>query len=271
MDFGLRDWLLIIGPVFVIGVLLHGYLRMRANRNTLKMALDKSFMSRPGERFEEKEDDLPLLKAELPNGGARVRIIPQQTKLDLDQDVPVLMEPVEMGDQQIVAQRDEPVRVNVGKGQSIQATKADASPAKVEAAERPEHFVVVYVAAVDDPFEGQALLESLIELDMQFGEMSIFHRFDDGGESLFSLVNAVEPGTFDPAHMDQLQTPAVSLFMRTHELDRPLEVYDQMIDVAQTLAATLGGEVKDSSRSLMTPPTTARGRDEIRDYIQRYH
>ena len=43
MDFGLRDWLLILGPVFIAGILIHGYWRMRSNRSNLKMALDKSF------------------------------------------------------------------------------------------------------------------------------------------------------------------------------------------------------------------------------------
>ncbi|SVB13253.1 uncharacterized protein METZ01_LOCUS166107, partial [marine metagenome] len=44
VDFDLRQWLLILGPVIIIGVLLHGYLRMRAGQNELKMQLDKSFV-----------------------------------------------------------------------------------------------------------------------------------------------------------------------------------------------------------------------------------
>ena len=45
IEFGLRDWLLILGSVFIVAVLLHGYWRMRSNRSTLKMALDKSFLN----------------------------------------------------------------------------------------------------------------------------------------------------------------------------------------------------------------------------------
>jgi len=96
MDLGLREWLLILGSVFIIGILLHGYWRMRANRNSLKMALDKNFLSAPGDEVQ-IEDDLSMLKAELPNGGARVRKVPEQGALDLNEDVPVLMEPVELG------------------------------------------------------------------------------------------------------------------------------------------------------------------------------
>ena len=70
MDFDLRQWLLILGPLLVVGVLLHGYFRMRSSQNEIKMNLDKSFLSKSGE--EPADDDIKMLKAELPNGGARV-------------------------------------------------------------------------------------------------------------------------------------------------------------------------------------------------------
>ena len=90
MEFDLREWLLILGPVFIAVVLLHGYWRMRNGRNNLKMALDKNFLSQPG--GEDDIDDLTMLKAELPNGGARII---KAHDLDVSQDVPVLMEPAE--------------------------------------------------------------------------------------------------------------------------------------------------------------------------------
>ena len=92
MEFDLREWLLILGPVLIAVVLLHGYWRMRNGRNNLKMALDKNFLSQPG--GEDDVDDLTMLKAELPNGGARII---KAHDLDVSQDVPVLMEPPERG------------------------------------------------------------------------------------------------------------------------------------------------------------------------------
>ncbi|HKI73307.1 MAG TPA: cell division protein ZipA, partial [Pseudomonadales bacterium] len=265
MDLGLREWLLILGPVFIIIILVHGYIRMRASRNTLKMALDKSFMSSAG-HDPDTDEDISMLRAELPNGGARVRQVPEQKALNLDEDVPVLMEPVQMGGQKPDA-RHQAQEIEAQPEEHL-ADRAAVQPPSVSKpkAGRPEHFVVLYVTAEGAPFEGQALLESLVELDMQFGEMDIFHRLDAAGEPIFSLVNAVEPGTFDLASMDRLETPAVSLFMRAHELDEPLRTFDQMVLVAQSLADELGGEVKDTSRSVMTPQTIAHCREEIRDY-----
>ena len=98
MEFDVRDWLLVIGPVFIVGVLVHGYWRMRSNRNTLKMALDKTFLTDNGDLDDEDKHDLSYFKAELPNGGARLVSDPEQVALDLNEEVPVLMDPVEMGD-----------------------------------------------------------------------------------------------------------------------------------------------------------------------------
>ena len=259
MDFGLREWLLILGPLLIMVILVHGYLRMRSNRNTLKMALDKSFI---GSEPVRPDEDLSLLRGELPNGGARVRKIPEQGALDLQEEIPVLMEPVELGQEDRESEVDEPTSQPVEETDSIENGQPVPGP-------KPEHFVVLYVTATGEPFHGQALLEALVELDMQFGEMDIFHRPGGNGRPLFSLVNAIEPGTFEIASMDRLRTPAVSLFMRAHELDAPVEVFDEMVSFAQALADELGGEVKDDSRSVLTPQTIEHCREEIRAYQHR--
>ena len=70
MGFDLKQWLLVLVSMILVGVLVKGYIRMRASRNRIQMKLDKSFVSRVGEST--KVDDSSLLKAELPNGGSRV-------------------------------------------------------------------------------------------------------------------------------------------------------------------------------------------------------
>ena len=65
MGFDLKQWLLVLVSMILVGVLVKGYIRMRASRNRIQMKLDKSFVSRVGEIT--KVDDSNLLKAELPN------------------------------------------------------------------------------------------------------------------------------------------------------------------------------------------------------------
>ena len=308
MDFDLRQWLLILGPVFIFGVLLHGYLRMRAGQNNIRMKLDKGFLSQPGEQAD--PNDLNMFKAELPNGGARVI----NGLDDESDDVPVLRESVELprsvaapiderANERINARADESVhespidesieelieegfeqpvmaaetlpelptevfeepQVEITVGKAPPARKLE-TPDETPAIEKPEKFVVINVLALDEPFPGQGLLELLLESDMTFGEMNIFHRLDDEGNSQFSLANAVEPGTFDVATMDNFSTPGVTLFLRVHELPEPLTVLEELLNVAEAIAREFNGEVRDDTRSVMTPQTIEHCRQSIREF-----
>ena len=295
MDFDLRQWLLILGPIFIIGVLMHGYFRMRSGQNEIKMKLDPSFLSRQGE--DHVVDELSLFKAELPNGGARLldskagAVIPGN-------DVPLLTDSVELPSMSATSSVDlpktdplpaftpEPISEpeEPAIDHSVDEAPAKAPPArkapKIEedqSAEetaapirKPEMFVVIYVLALDEPFLGQGLVEVLLDSGMIFGEMDIFHQLDDRGEQLFSLASAVEPGTFNLSSLDQFSTPGVSLFMRVHELEAPLQVLDSMLSVANMVAQELNGEVRDETRSVMTPQTIEHCRQSLTEFLYKH-
>ncbi len=277
--FGLRDWLLIFGPLLIIGILLHGYWRMQVSRNSLKMKLDKSFVSDLKESGDET-DELALLRAELPNGGARVLSPTEQTSLNLDDDVPVLMNVAEQQEASEAESSEqdevtEPELTATQVKQEPEARPAEEEVAQVQAARAlpanlPEQYVVINVMAVNAPFKGQELLDLLLEQKMVLGEMNIFHRMS-GDQTLFSLMNAVEPGSFDLATMGEVETPAVSMFMRVHELHQPIRVFEQMLHVAASVAEQLGGEVRDESRSVMTTQTIEHCRQQLQDYMLKHH
>lgn len=258
MDFDLRQWLLILGPAFVVGVLLHGYLRMRAGQNGLRMKLDKNFLSGPGE--ERDLDDLNLLKAELPNGGARV------TPVDELDEVPVLTESV-LTEPALTEPEERAPSVSEVEPEPV---AAEVSEPVRERAPEAEKFVVIHVLSLDHQFAGQPLLELLLDAGMTFGDMDIFHRLNQAGDQQFSLANAVEPGTFKMATIDQFTTPGVTLFMRVHELSEPLKVLDEMLSVADAIALELGGEVRDETRSVMTPQTIEHYRQSVQEFQFKY-
>lgn len=285
MDFDLRQWLLILGPIFIVGVLLHGYFRMRSGQNEIKMTLDRSFMGTSG--VGEDVDELRMFKAELPNGGARIIEIEEDAGIPGD-DVPTLIESVELPSTS-AATSVEPTKADVvAKAPKVQtpepipqpAAPAKAPPARkavkvdkdqtveetVTSTRKPEKFVVIYVLTLDEPFLGQKLVDILQDSGMSFGEMDIFHQLDDNAVQLFSLASAVEPGTFNLASIDQFSTPGVSLFMRVHELAAPLQVLDSMLSVANTIAQELNGEVRDETRSVMTPQTIEHCRQSITNF-----
>ena len=100
--------------------------------------------------------------------------------------------------------------------------------------------------------------------------MNIFHRIGKDGTPEFSLASAVEPGTFDLTKLASQEIPGVTMFMHVHKLVDPEAVYDKMLLVADTIAAELGGLIKDESRSVITAQTIEHCRQEIRDFHFRH-
>ena len=299
MDFDLRQWLLILGPIFIIGVLLHGYFRMRSGQNDIKMKLDRRFLSKQGEG--DDVDDLSLFKAELPNGGARL-LDSKASPVIPGNDAPLLMDSVELPSMSATSSPDSPETDSPSAftpepgpepiaepEESVVDHSVDDAPAKAPPARqapksqadqsveevavpirKPEMFVVIYVLALDEPFLGQGLVEVLLNSGMTFGEMDIFHQLDDEGAQLFSLASAVEPGTFNLSSLDEFSTPGISLFMRVHELAAPLQVLDSMLSVANRVAQELNGEVRDETRSVMTPQTIEHCRQSLTEFLYKH-
>ena len=137
-------------------------------------------------------------------------------------------------------------------------TAAESAPARAE-----EAIIVINVLATGEPFAGPALGELLAERGLVFGEMDIFHRMQ-GEERRFSLASAIEPGTFDLEALDSFETQGVTLFMTLKECRGPLGAFNDMLDLAKTIAERLGGEVCDRHRNPMTLQTLARCRESIR-------
>ncbi|MEL0066430.1 MAG: cell division protein ZipA [Gammaproteobacteria bacterium] len=287
MDFDLRQWLMILGPVFIIGVLLHGYLRMRAGQNQIRMKLEKEFISGCGDDVE--VDDLNLLRAELPNGGARVIAAGEREAearateaVPAAEEVPMLVESVdlpaisavdnlpEVDELPVISATDTPAADTPAPDMPVAKAPPAKAPSEETPPSKPEKFVVINILALDEPFPGQHLLEILVNADMSFGDMDIFHKLLPDGEPAFSLASAVVPGTFNPATMETFSTPGVTLFMRVHELAEPVKVLDDMLAVAESIAVELGGEICDESRSVMTPQTIEHCRQSIQEFQFRH-
>lgn len=69
MELSLREWLIIGGVIVIALIIIDGWRRMRSNRNTLRMQIDKSLVDLPDETH----------NPELPNGGFRVLDDPDHT------------------------------------------------------------------------------------------------------------------------------------------------------------------------------------------------
>jgi len=134
----------------------------------------------------------------------------------------------------------------------------EKKPAPAEEAVASELLVIHLMAEKDQTCSGQLLLDTSVNMGLRYGAMKIFHCHtdDDGsGPVLFSMANLLKPGTFDLTIIGQQEMIGVTLFMAPSDLDKPVEIFDHMMDVAQKMATELQLNIMDESRSSMTKQT----------------
>lgn len=142
---------------------------------------------------------------------------------------------------------------------------------KVEPERRDPDEVIVFnlMAKPGYVFDGQALLDALMDEGMKLGDMDIFHRHyeDDGdGPVLFSLANMVVPGTFNLSKMAEFTTPGVSMFLSLPIATESIAAYDILVATATNLATRLDGDLKDENRSVLTKQTIEHARQRVVEY-----
>ncbi len=128
----------------------------------------------------------------------------------------------------------------------------------------PDQIIAVHVLAREgEVFSGADILNHLTQLGMQYGEMNVFHCLGPNSKSIFSIVNAVEPGIFDLSEMESMTTPALLLMMSLPNPLPALEAYDGMLGTARSLADSLNGRLCDETRSVLTRQAIDAQRAEL--------
>ena len=273
MELELQEWLFLILGLVIVVVLVHGFWVQYFGSDRLPLKLDKRFVSTAPESNAGK--DVIDLKAELPNGGARV------VKVGTSQ-IPV-SDPAQARVRQSAAKtpRDDPAgsteAVSRGahdegahdEGAQTNERQADASAASSASDASPltaQQETLFLVLNVLGDLSGQPLLESLMDQGFEYGEKSIFHRLDEAGYPKISLANAVEPGIFDIASMNALTTPGVTIFMCAHECEDAPAVFEELLLAAAHLAEDLGAQLCDDRRSAVTEQTVAHLRQTVQEF-----
>lgn len=271
MDFGLREWLIIIGLLVIAGILYDGWRRM-SGRNKLKVKLERNLsglddvdhdellgpprvvgQSRTEPSLDGSDpvfDEAPLSAG--PDDSRWQQ--PEQVGLDLDDPAPVLMDPL----------------LDDAASSAAEGTLAEQEKKPARESLPVEEVLVIIVTARDEVgFAGSALLQSVMESGLRFGDMDIFHRHESmsgNGDVLFSMSNALKPGTFDMDTLDDSHVRAVSFFMGLPGPRHPKQALDLMIAAARKLAHELGGDLKDDQRSVLTAQTIEHYRQRIAEF-----
>ncbi|MDT3720600.1 cell division protein ZipA [Pseudomonas oryzihabitans] len=283
MDMGLREWLIIIGVIVIAGILFDGWRRM-SGKGKLKFKLDQSLSNHPEHEDEEPEIVGPTRVVEhkepsLDDPGEptppratqrKRREEPGSDSFDLSADDVSLGGLAADSDDVAARGREKPRKE---KPLSAKTTEREpvAEPASSGGTLAPvDEVLVINVISRDEKgFAGPALLQNILESGLRFGDMDIFHRHESmsgNGEVLFSMANAVRPGTFDLDAIDDFHTPAVSFFLGLPGPRHPKQAFDLMVAAARKLSSELNGELKDEQRSVMTAQTIEHYRQRIVDF-----
>jgi cell division protein ZipA len=130
-------------------------------------------------------------------------------------------------------------------------------------------LVVMHLATRGQPIRGESLAGAMASLGLTIGDMSIYHRRDpDRGQVLFSVASLVEPGTF-PADLAGFSTPGLSMFTQLPGPRDGLEIFAEMLAVAQGLAERLDLEVRDERHNKLTRQMQDHVRESIVEHRRR--
>jgi len=121
------------------------------------------------------------------------------------------------------------------------------------------------VAGDDGFFNGEDLRDALVEQNLIYGEMGIYHRYDrEYRDPLFSIASLVEPGTFPIEDMESFECPGVVLFFQPTQVKDPLEVFDDLVSTCHELAVKLDGVEWDEARKPLTEEKIALMRERLK-------
>ncbi|CRM56334.1 MULTISPECIES: cell division protein ZipA [unclassified Pseudomonas] len=281
MEIGLREWLIVIGIIVIAGILFDGWRRMRGGKGKLKFRLDRNLSNLPDD-----DGSAELL------GPPRVLDTHKEPQLD-EHDLPSMSAPVrearepsskrgKRGSAGVAEPHQGDLNLDVDEGPSFSSRDDDfpdenggKAPSRHSVNDQPaaEEVLVISVICRDSGgFKGPALLQNILESGLRFGEMDIFHRHESmagNGEVLFSMANAVKPGTFDLDDIDLFSTPAVSFFLGLPGPRHPKQAFDVMVAAARKLSQELNGELKDDQRSVLTAQTIEHYRQRIVEFERR--
>jgi cell division protein ZipA len=156
------------------------------------------------------------------------------------------------------------------------ASTTHTAPAAVPLPPEEKLVVLYLVAHPNQVFTASAIAESLRDLDLEYGDMHIYHRYpddprNDAGNNapVFGVANLVEPGTLEPEVLAETGTPGLTLFLQLPGPLRPVQAFDLFVSTAQQLTTRLDGELRDKNRNVLSQQMLDHLRDDIQQYERR--
>ncbi|WP_444998463.1 cell division protein ZipA [Aliikangiella sp. IMCC44359] len=147
----------------------------------------------------------------------------------------------------------------------------DVSSQSAEITQPDLVFSLILKSQNEDGFLGRDFMPLLLSQGLRHGDMGIFHRHagvsGKPGPIMYSVANAIKPGTFELNNIETFQTPAFAFFMTVPGPNDPLSAYENMVKTVRLLKDELGGQILDDSKSVYTEQTHQHQVDKLREYL----
>lgn len=128
----------------------------------------------------------------------------------------------------------------------------------------PLVLVLTILAKNENLFSGDDVKKALEDEGINHGDMEIFHfHMGDEKDAVFSVASVVEPGTFDLETINEYETPGLSLFCQLPGPIGSTVAFEILLKKARSIADSLGGQLCDDKRNLLTEQSAAHYRDRI--------
>jgi len=257
-----QELVLWIIPALVMIVLGHGlWVKMRTKEGFLRMDIKprKSKDHLSGQDFVE-----PELKGELPNGGARI-LEPTDEGPSFNTDD---------GRPKKLPSRKEP-RLESGNRPHSKSPEPLLQTSSEVVGIRPEpaESSVVVLHLISDSgssISGEELVRALQKQNLKYGDMGIFHCLEtETNKKIYSVANALEPGSFDLSDMASFSTVGITFFFTPHEHSEPIPAFDKMLEDVSIISQELGCVLKDQHMSPFGGQGVEHLRQQVIDFARR--
>lgn len=134
-------------------------------------------------------------------------------------------------------------------------------------ADPPQLVLQLNISAKSESFSGVKILKTLEGAGFKANERGIFNYYSkDEADVLFSIVSMVKPGAIPVQELNEFKTPGLTLFSDLSGFENGIALFSLMLSKAKTIAAELGGELQDDSRSQLTNQTIEHIHSQILEY-----
>lgn len=277
----LRLILLVLGVLLVVGIYLWDrYKRIAKRFPRIKMGRN---LEEPDFDLPERDDDVgevrvvgskePYIEQPEP-GDKNEQPLPLQESFRIDDDRPAAGdagEPLELQQwDQLKPEGESQFTLDFEEFNAHgDSDYLNIDPALLD--ELPRKIIQINIMARGEPFSAEQIQRATAEVDLDYGDMHIYHRHSDSGQVLFSMASVVEPGTFPKGRDEAFSTPGMTLFTQLPGARDGLAIFSDMLFTAERLGAILNADLHDETHSVLTKQSIEHTRDEILEHRRQIH